>query len=96
MIFNQSLLCMLRDPLILVTWMQQANMNTTPVYALLLCILATIALARGQMPCIEDSEVGGIAQRWLNAFATGGLSSLSDAVTENVHEIFLTCILTSS
>lgn len=76
--------------------MQSANMQTTRVYALLLCILATIALVRGQAPCIEDSEVEGIAQRWLNAFATGGISTLSDAVTENVREIFLTCVLTSS
>ena len=68
--------------------MQPANMKSMRVYALLLCILATIALAGGQAPpCIEDSEVGGIAQRWLNAFATGGLSTLSDAVTENVREI---------
>ena len=72
-------------------------MNSLRVYALLLCILATIALAGGQAPpCIEDSEVGGIAQRWLNAFATGGLSTLSDAVTENVRESFLTCVLISS
>ena len=71
-------------------------MKTTRAYALLLCILATIALARSQVQCIEDSEVEGIAQRWLNAFATGGLSTLSDAVTENVREIFLTCVLMSS
>lgn len=71
-------------------------MKTTRAYALLLCILATIALARSQVQCIEDSEVEGIAQRWLNAFATGGLSTLSDAVTENVRKKFLTCVLMSS
>ena len=67
-------------------------MKTTRANALLLCILATIALSCGQAPCIEDSAVEGIAQRWLNAFATGGLSTLSDAVTENVREILLTCV----
>ncbi len=76
--------------------MQPANMKTTRAYALLLSILATIALARGQAPCIEDSEVEGIAQRWLNAFATGGLSTLSDAVTDNVRKKILNCVLTSS
>ena len=76
--------------------MQSANMTATHAYALLLCIVAAIALVRGQAPCIEDSEVEGIAQRWLNAFATGGISTLSDAVTQDVCEIFLTCVLTSS
>ena len=71
-------------------------MKTTRAYAMLLCIVATIALAYGQAPCIQDSAVEGIAQRWLNAFATGGLSNLSDAVTENVRDIFLACVLTSS
>lgn len=55
-------------------------MKTTRVCALLLCILTNTALA-----CITNSTVEGIAQRWLNAFATGGLSTLSDAVTENIH-----------
>ena len=71
-------------------------MKTPRLYALLLCILATITLVHGQLGCISDSEVEGIAQRWLNAFATGGLSTLSGAVTENVREPFLTYVLTPS
>ena len=37
--------------------------------------------------CIADNEVEGIAQRWLNAFATGGLSGLPEAVTSDVRNI---------
>ena len=75
---------------------QSTNMQTPRVYALLLCILASISLVRGQSSCISDSEVERIAQRWLNAFATGGISTLSSAVTENVRELILTYVLTSS
>lgn len=66
--------------------MQSGNMKTPRVHALLLCIIATITLVHGSTSCISDSEVEEIAQRWLNAFATGGLSTLSGAVTENVRE----------
>ena len=38
--------------------------------------------------CIQDNEVHGIAQRWLDAFATGGLHTLGSAVTENVRHVF--------
>ena len=41
--------------------------------------------------CIQDHEVEGIAQRWLNAFATGGLHTLDSAVTENVRQVFFPC-----
>ena len=75
---------------------QSADMQNPRVHALLLCILATITLVHGQLSCISDGEVEEIAQRWLNAFATGGLSTLSSAVTENVRESSLTYILTSS
>ena len=37
--------------------------------------------------CIQDNEVEGIAQRWLDAFATGGLDTLDSAVTENVRRV---------
>ena len=36
--------------------------------------------------CIQDNEVLAIAQRWLDAFATGGLHTLDLAVTENVRQ----------
>ena len=61
-------------------------MKTPRVHALLLCLLTTITLVHSQGLCISESEVGGIAQRWLNAFATGGLPTLSSAVTENVRK----------
>ena len=76
--------------------MQSANMKNPRVHALLLCILATITLVHGQLSCILDGEVEGIAQRWLNAFATGGLATLSSAVTENVRKLIPTWVLTSS
>ncbi len=47
----------------------------------LLCTLATFASAR---KCIRENEVQGIAQRWLNIFASGGSGGLADAVTGNV------------
>lgn len=62
----------------------------------LLCFLPTLTSAYpSQTPtdgspcgtCIQDNEVEGIAQRWLNAFATGGLHTLDSAVTENVRYI---------
>lgn len=34
--------------------------------------------------CIQDHEVQGIASRWLNSFATGGLGNLPNAATKNV------------
>ena len=61
-------------------------MRVIPLHTLLFWILATLNFVSGRAPCIEDHDVGGIAQRWLNAFATGGLHTLPDAVTENVRK----------
>jgi len=52
--------------------------------AVLLCIHPTPISAWTCGSCIADYEVGGIASRWLNAFATGGLPGLDKAVTQDV------------
>lgn len=69
-------------------------MKHSGIQALLLCILPTLtssahpstssADGSRRSTCIQDNEVEGIAHRWLDAFATGGLSTLDSAVTENV------------
>lgn len=69
-------------------------MKTSYIQALLLCVLPSLAYSayhstsssdgRPHGNCVQDNEVQGIAQRWLNAFATGGLQTLDSAVTENV------------
>ena len=69
-------------------------MKPSCIQALLLCILLTLtSSAHPSTPsadgsrrgtCIQDNEVESIAQRWLDAFATGGISTLDSAVTENV------------
>ena len=61
-------------------------MKLSYIHTLLLCFLPILTSAHGSHcgTCIQDNEVEGIAQRWLNAFATGGLDTLDSAVTENV------------
>lgn len=61
-------------------------MKLSYIHTLLLFFLPTLPSAHGSPcgSCIQDNEVEGIAQRWLNAFATGGLDTLDSAVTENV------------
>lgn len=68
-------------------------MKISYIHTFLLCFLPTLISAHPSPPstqgspcgsCIQDNEVEGIAQRWLNAFATGGLDTLDSAVTENV------------
>ena len=69
-------------------------MKPSSIQALILCVLPTLTSSAQHSTsstdgspcgtCIQDNEVEGIAQRWLNAFATGGLNTLDSAVTENV------------
>ncbi|CAF9903849.1 MAG: hypothetical protein ALECFALPRED_003009 [Alectoria fallacina] len=68
-------------------------MKLSYIHTLLVCFLPTLTLAHPSPSstegspcgtCIQDNEVEGIAQRWLNAFATGGLHTLDSAVTENI------------
>jgi len=61
-------------------------MRPSYMYALLLSITATSSALRQNGTCIEENEVEGIAQRWLNAFATGGIGGLPDAVTSDVRK----------
>lgn len=69
------------------------DMKLSYIPTFLLCFLLPLTFAHSSPPstagsprgtCIQDNEVQGIAQRWLNAFATGGLHTLDSAVTENV------------
>ena len=72
-------------------------MRPSCIQALLLCVLPTLTSSAHHSTsstngsrdgtCIQDDEVGGIAQRWLDAFATGGLDTLDLAVTENVRRV---------
>ena len=68
-------------------------MKRSCIQTLLVCFLPILTVAHPPPTspdgspcgtCIQDNEVEGIAQRWLNAFATGGLPTLDSAVTENV------------
>lgn len=59
-------------------------MKLSYIHALAFCFLPNLTSARASWTCIQDNEVEGIAQRWLNAFATGGLHTLNSAVTENI------------
>ena len=69
-------------------------MKPSYLQTFLLCVLLTLTSSAHHSTsstdgspcgtCIQDNEVEGIAQRWLNAFATGGLNTLDSAVTENV------------
>ncbi|KAL9071085.1 MAG: hypothetical protein Q9161_004424 [Pseudevernia consocians] len=68
-------------------------MKLSYIQSLLFCFLPILTSAHPSPPstegsprggCIHDNEVEGIAQRWLNAFATGGLHTLDSAVTENI------------
>ena len=63
-------------------------MKLSYIQALVFCFLPSLTSARASWTCIQDNEVEGIAQRWLNAFATGGLHTLNSAVTENVRQTF--------
>lgn len=80
-------------------------MKLSYTHTLLLCLLPTQTPAHPSPPstdgspygtCIQDNEVEGIAQRWLNAFASGGLHTLDSAVTENVRQTFSSYIATVS
>ena len=71
-------------------------MKLSYIQTFLLCFLPTLTSAHQSPPstdhspcgtCIQDNEVHGIAQRWLDAFATGGLHTLDSAVTENVRQV---------
>ena len=73
------------------------TMKLSYIQSLLFCFLPILTSAHPSPPstegsprggCIHDNEVEGIAQRWLNAFATGGLHTLDSAVTENVRQVF--------
>lgn len=68
-------------------------MKLSYIQTLLFCFLPILTSAHHSPPstgasprrtCIQDTEVESIAQRWLNAFATGGLDTLDSIVTENV------------
>ena len=61
-------------------------MKPSYMYTLLLSLAASVAAKSPSqnLTCIADSEVEGIAHRWLNAFATGGIGGLPDAVTNDV------------
>ena len=79
-------------------------MKPSYIQTFLLCFLPTLtSSAAPSKPstdgspcgtCIQDNEVQGIAQRWLNAFATGGLDTLDSAVTENVRSVFFSHAVT--
>lgn len=60
------------------------EMKTSYIYTVLLGIIATTFATSHNKSCIENDEVPGIAHRWLNAFATGGIGGLPDAVTNDV------------
>ena len=59
-------------------------MRPSYLYTLLFSIVCSTAVAADNGSCIADDEVQGIAQRWLNAFATGGIGGLPEAVTPDV------------
>ena len=54
------------------------------VFICLLALITTATSTSQKLSCIGEDEVEGIAQRWLNAFATGGINGLPNAVTDNV------------
>ncbi|KAL6713521.1 hypothetical protein ACLMJK_008986 [Lecanora helva] len=60
-------------------------MKSSYLYSWLFSIIAATLTAAQNDSCIADNEVEGIAQRWLDAFATGGLKGLPDAVTSDIH-----------
>ena len=72
-------------------------MRTSYIQTFLLCALPTLTSSAHHSTtstdgspcgtCIQDNEVEGIAQRWLDAFATGGINTLDSAVTENVRRV---------
>ena len=79
-------------------------MKPSYIQNLLLCFLPALTSARQSESstdgspcgtCIQDNEVEGIAQRWLDAFATGGLPTLDSAVTENVSRVISLYMLIS-
>ena len=69
-------------------------MKPSYIQTFFFCVLPTLASSANHSTssadgspcgtCIQDNEVEGIAQRWLDAFATGGLDTLDSAVTDNV------------
>lgn len=80
-------------------------MKLSYIQTFFLCVLPTLTSAHPSRnstegspcgTCIQDNEVEGIAQRWLNAFATGGLPTLDSAVTENVRQTLSSSTVTSS
>ena len=61
--------------------MKTPNMHA-PIWLL---VLTTTVYATSQaLTCIGEDEVEGITHRWLNAFSTGGIDGLPNAVTDNV------------
>ena len=84
---------------------QSPIMKLSYLQTLLLCFVLPITSAcSSHSPaegspcgtCIQDHEVEGIAQRWLDAFATGGIHTLDSAVTENVRQILSPYIVSVS
>jgi len=66
-------------------------MVANPLALVLLFLLTTLITAcdcdhKCQDNCIRnDQQANQIAQRWLNAFATGGIDTLPQAVTNDIH-----------
>ena len=59
-------------------------MKAVYLYTSLFTLIGTTVAVSQNKTCIANDEVQGIAQRWLNAFATGGIGGLPEAVTHDV------------